>query len=223
MRSGLAGRERRQAQDVRTDHSPNWTDRGRTTVPWLVAAGVLCAAPRNGIAAAFRPRHLLRTLHSAVTPYGSDTLAANRMGTSMRLGAWPTAAAFLLLIGVTGLVSLRKDLLSPVKVTLANAIYSIDLNKAGPILNDYDFGGYFDVVGIPPFIDGRAELYGQTYILRYDSALSLRNLPDFLRLLEEYRIGATLRSRRRPSPCSIGCRIGNASMPMTSPSCTCAR
>lgn len=131
----------------------------------------------------------------------------------MRLGAWPTAAAFLLLIGVTGLVSLRKDLLSPVKVTPANAIHSIDLNKAGPILNDYDFGGYFDVVGIPPFIGGHAELYGQTYILRYDSALSLRNLP--------HRRDIVRTSRRRPSPCSIDCRIGNASMPMTSLSCTC--
>jgi hypothetical protein len=30
MRSGLAGRERRQARDVRTDHLPNWTDGGRT-------------------------------------------------------------------------------------------------------------------------------------------------------------------------------------------------
>jgi len=28
----------------------------------------------------------------------------------MRLGAWPTAAAFLLLIRITGLVSLRKEL-----------------------------------------------------------------------------------------------------------------
>ena len=81
----------------------------------------------------------------------------------------------------------------------ANAIHSIDLNKAGPILNDYDFGGYFDVVGIPPFIDGHAEPYGQTYILRHDSALSLRNLPDFLRLLEEYRIGATLFALSTPA------------------------
>ena len=63
------------------------------------------------------------------------------MGTSIRLRAWPTAAAFLLLIGVTGLASLRKDLFALVKITLANAIHSIDMAKAGTILNDYDFGG----------------------------------------------------------------------------------
>jgi hypothetical protein len=141
------------------------------------------------------------------------TLAANRMGTSIRLRAWPTAAAFLLLIGVTGLASLRKDLFALVKITLANAIHSIDMAKAGAILNDYDFGGYLDLVGIPPFIDDRAELYGQTYILRHDSALSLQNLPDFLRLLDEYRISATLRRQHPPSPCSTGCRNGNSSMP----------
>jgi hypothetical protein len=104
-----------------------------------------------------------------------------------------------LLIGVTGLASLQKDLLPPVKITPANAIHSIALAKAGPILNDYDFGGYLDFIGIPPFIDGRAELYGQTYILRHDRALSLRNLPDFLRLLEEYRIGVTLFAPSTPA------------------------
>jgi hypothetical protein len=85
-------------------------------------------------------------------------------------------------------------------------------------INDCNFGGYLDFVGIPPFIDGRAEPYGQTYILRHDRALSLRNLPDFLRLLEEYRIGATLFAFSTPA---VARRIGNASVPMTLPSCTC--
>jgi hypothetical protein len=71
--------------------------------------------------------------------------------------------------------------------------------KVGTILNDYAFGGSLDFVGIPPFIDGRAELYGQTYILRHDRALSLQNLPDFLRLLDEYRISATLLAPSTPA------------------------
>jgi hypothetical protein len=116
MRSGLAGRERRQAQDVRTDHSPNWTD-GRTI--------------RHAVA-----RHR----------------------------------------GVPMCCSSQWDR-----------------------INDCNFGGYLDFVGIPPFIDGRAEPYGQTYILRHVGALSLRNLPDFLRLLEEYRIGATLFALSTPA------------------------
>ena len=71
--------------------------------------------------------------------------------------------------------------------------------KHGAILNDYNFGGYLDFVGIPPFIDGRAELYGDAYMLRYDRALNLHNLPDFLRLLDEYRIGATLLAPSTPA------------------------
>jgi hypothetical protein len=105
----------------------------------------------------------------------------------------------LLLIAVTGLASLRNDVFPSVKNSPASAIHSIDVAKAGTILNDYNFGGYLDFVGIPPFIDGRAELYGEAYMLRHDRALSLQNLPDFLRLLDEYRIGATLLAPSTPA------------------------
>ena len=82
---------------------------------------------------------------------------------------------------------------------VSNAIRSAQLAKAGPVLNDYDFGGYLDFVGIAPFIDGRAELYGERYMLRHDRALSLQNLPDFMRLLDEYRIQATLLAPSTPA------------------------
>jgi hypothetical protein len=54
-------------------------------------------------------------------------------------------------------------------------------------------------------------------MLRHDRALSLQNIPDFLRLLDGYRIQATLLAhvRRRPLPCSIGFPTGNALMPTT--------
>jgi hypothetical protein len=126
-------------------------------------------------------------------------IATNRIATTLRIGAWLPAAALLLLIGVTGLASFRNDVSPPIRISPANAIHSIDIAKAGPILNDYDFGGYLDFVGIPPFIDGRAELYGEAYMLRHDRALSLQNLPDLLRLLDEYRIGATLLAPSTPA------------------------
>ena len=84
----------------------------------------------------------------------------------------------------------------PARITPANAIHSTDI---GPILNDYDFGGYLDFVGVAPFIDGRGELYGEAYMLRHNRALSLENLPDFLRLLDEYHIGATLLTPSTPA------------------------
>jgi hypothetical protein len=36
-------------------------------------------------------------------------------------------------------------------------------------------------------------------MLRHDRALSLQNLPDFLQLLDEYRIGATLLAPSTPA------------------------
>ena len=60
-------------------------------------------------------------------------------------------------------------------------------------------GGYLDFVGTPPFIDGRSELYSQAFILRYDRALNLQSIPDFLRLLDEYHFGATLLAPSTPA------------------------
>jgi len=127
------------------------------------------------------------------------TLASGRTDMTLRPSAWPAAAALILLIGVTGLISLRKDVSPPVRITPANAIHSTDIAKVGPILNEYDFGGYLDFVGLAPFIDGRGELYGEAYMLRHHRALSLEDLPDFLRLLDEYRIGATLLTPSTPA------------------------
>jgi hypothetical protein len=56
-----------------------------------------------------------------------------------------------------------------------------------------------DFIGIAPFIDGRTELYGADFTIRYDRALKLENLPDFLRLLAEYKIGTTLLSPQTPA------------------------
>ncbi|HKY86400.1 MAG TPA: hypothetical protein VJL90_06555, partial [Pseudorhodoplanes sp.] len=106
--------------------------------------------------------------------------------------AWAPAATGVAIVLVTGLAAARADIAPPARITPVNALKSIDLAKAGPILNDYDFGAYLDFVGIPPFIDGRTELYGTAYTMRYSRALNLQNLPDFLKLLDDYKIGTTL-------------------------------
>jgi hypothetical protein len=126
-------------------------------------------------------------------------LASGRTEVILRPSAWIPTAALIFLIGVTGLTALRRDVSPSARITPANAIRSTDIAKAGPILNEYDFGGYLDFVGLAPFIDGRGELYGGAYMLRHHRALSLENLPDFLRLLDEYRIGATLLAPSTPA------------------------
>ena len=39
--------------------------------------------------------------------------------------------------------------------------------RAAPVLNDYSFGGYLIFEGVRPFIDSRAELYGEASLERY--------------------------------------------------------
>ena len=126
-------------------------------------------------------------------------IAAGRSTTQERLGVWLPALAGLLMIAATGLLAARHDVTPASNITPAAALKSIDVAKAGPILNAYDFGGYLDFIGVPVFIDGRAELYGSAFFMRYDRALSLQNLPDFLRLLDEYKIGTTLLAPATPA------------------------
>ena len=69
----------------------------------------------------------------------------------------------------------------------------------GPVLNDHDLGGYLIFAGVPTFIDGRTELYGERFYMRYSRAMSLQNVADFLRLLDDYKIGATLLAPGTPA------------------------
>lgn len=124
-------------------------------------------------------------------------IAAER-NIAARFNAWLPATALVLLIGVTGVAAMR-TIAPAANITPANALRSFDAAKSGPILNSYDFGGYLDFIGIPAFIDGRAELYGMKYIMRHSRALDLQNLPDFLALLDEYKIGATLLTPSTPA------------------------
>lgn len=60
------------------------------------------------------------------------------------------------------------------------------------VFNDYDFGGYLIASGVPTFIDGRTELFGERFFIDHDNASRLTAPKDLFRLLEEYKIEATL-------------------------------
>lgn len=126
-------------------------------------------------------------------------LSAGRGTVSLRSQALLPAIAVSAIFVVALPAALRADVAPPARITPANALHALAGVKHGPILNDYDFGAYLDFVGIPPFIDGRSELYGESYIVRHTRALNLQNLPDFLKLLDEYHIGATLLAPATPA------------------------
>jgi hypothetical protein len=90
-----------------------------------------------------------------------------------QLGRPAPMPAIALSLGLAILFSLPL-LLSPVRrangpVTPAKAFAAAErmglLKK--PVFNSYGFGGYLIFRGVPTFIDGRAELYGNASIMRY--------------------------------------------------------
>ncbi|HEX2559051.1 hypothetical protein [Phenylobacterium sp.] len=57
--------------------------------------------------------------------------------------------------------------------TPATALAAVPADIARqPVLNEYGFGGYLIFAGLRPFIDGRADMYGDDFIRTYDRAVS---------------------------------------------------
>ncbi len=76
------------------------------------------------------------------------------------------------------------------------------LQKRGAqrIFNAYKFGGYLISRDIPVFVDGRAELYGERFVMDFIKATEGKK-PELLpRLLDEYKIDATLLVADAPGP-----------------------
>jgi hypothetical protein len=64
--------------------------------------------------------------------------------------------------------------------------WAIEHDLEGQVLNAYNFGGYLIFRGIPPFIDGRVDLYGNDFVTSYFA------LNDLSALLEKYQIAWTI-------------------------------
>jgi hypothetical protein len=60
------------------------------------------------------------------------------------------------------------------------------------VFNDYDFGGFLIANGVEPFIDGRTELYGEKFFIEHNAASGLMEPENLFRLLDRYKIEATL-------------------------------
>jgi hypothetical protein len=102
------------------------------------------------------------------------------------------------IIAATMLAQLR-DVRPARQNTPETAVANAGLANAGPVLNDYGFGGYLIFARIPTFIDGRGELYGGPFIDRYNRDVSLVDLDDFFKLLDQYKIEATLLGPNTPA------------------------
>jgi hypothetical protein len=72
------------------------------------------------------------------------------------------------------------------------AVDVLEQRQAQRIFSTAPFGGYLVSRDIKAFIDGRAELYGEKFVLDYFDAVEAKDVETLLRLLETYKIDATL-------------------------------
>jgi hypothetical protein len=108
---------------------------------------------------------------------------------------FPTAPAVMLVaaFGVSTWAFAANHRFSPPLIhSPAAAIDVLKLRGAKRILNDYPFGGYLISQQMPVFIDSRAELYGEQFVMAYFQALQLKDVNQFLGMLKEYEIDAVL-------------------------------
>jgi hypothetical protein len=160
----------------------------------LVVLGLIhfaLAQVRNAdLLAMLAPLYLAAPLARQLGARASNDAAAPARGINL--------AVLCAMIVATGLALVR-DVRPALNNTPEAAVANAGLAKAGPVLNDYAFGGYLIFTGIPTFIDGRSELFGGPFIARYNRDIALADLGDFLELLDQYKFGATLLTPETPA------------------------
>ncbi len=166
----------------------------------LVVLGLVhlaLSAVRNGellglVAPLFLARPLAEQTGLGETSGDAPVISPRRPVKLAVIGA--VAVAFL----TVGL-AVSRDFQPSRRITPAAAVAALQHVDSLRVFNSYDFGGYLIFVGIPPFIDGRVELYGGAFTARHHRAVTLADVNDFIRLLDEYRITATLLSPATPA------------------------
>ena len=102
-------------------------------------------------------------------------------------------SAVVLALGAGTLASLSVLTFAPnMRGTPVAAVTELKKLNLTRVLNDYDFGGYLISTGIAPFIDGRTELYGETFFVDHNATSGLMEPDNLFRLLKDYDIEATL-------------------------------
>ncbi|CAN7297880.1 hypothetical protein LJR219_001472 [Phenylobacterium sp. LjRoot219] len=112
---------------------------------------------------------------------------------------WLPAVVFalgaLVMIGVRAADPVvRNDAVTTPKIALQHVPVAL---RAQPVLNTYSFGGYLAFSGVKPFIDGRADMYGDDFfsghirLMRGDAA-------EFDRAAAKYGLAWTILQPREP-------------------------
>jgi hypothetical protein len=131
---------------------------------------------------------LAPSLRLQLERHGAVTKVDRLMAALARPGDW-RAIVIGTIVVVVSTVTLRDGNPQP-RSALFPAAAVAEVNSKhlkGPVFNSYQFGGYLIFSGIDPFVDGRAELYGDAFVKRYIDAVQLTN-DQLTELLNDYGI-----------------------------------
>ncbi len=123
-------------------------------------------------------------------PFGEAFGFAGRPAAIRATPAWLGGAVALLLLTalrVAEPVRRHDDAVSP--ITVRGQVPPALARK--PVFNAYGFGGYLIFTGIRPFIDSRADLYGDAALTRYGAVLGM-NATAFERFADAHGIAWTI-------------------------------
>jgi hypothetical protein len=103
-------------------------------------------------------------------------------------------ALVLMLLAVFGFKAIDADTLRPAAaVTPEAALRAVQKHKVrGPVLNSYEFGGFLIHSGVPTFVDGRTDLYGEKFLMAYFASVNATAPEALPALLQKHGIQWTL-------------------------------
>jgi hypothetical protein len=139
------------------------------------------------VAASLGPQIAVRIRSAPVSAIGR---AVARLAAPAHLPA--VGLALVIAVAASLPVLLRSIERRDDSVTPAAALAAAErMRLTGPVFNNEGFGGYLIFSGIPTFIDGRIELYGNSFLARYLEA-EHGSEAALVALLERYGITWTL-------------------------------
>ena len=93
----------------------------------------------------------------------------------------------------------RQDIVPPKTNTPEAALEFVrSKNIAGNVFNDYLFGGYLIWSGIPTFIDGRAELFGDDFVRKYAETVAVADIDKAFAVLDDYKVSWVILEPKEP-------------------------
>lgn len=106
-------------------------------------------------------------------------------------GALAVTAAILLAVPMW--LAQARPVVPPESIAPVAAVKAArEAGLTGPVLNAYEWGGYLIYTGIPPFIDGRSDLYRDAFIRDFLSALELQTSRGLETLMDKHKVTWTL-------------------------------